>query len=296
MWWSECEEAACIDGRRLEDLFFRVYDATSRRQYQYPVGFTAEHDLFQDMPNCAWLRFIQPDVNTIDPSAVARHITGRWTGDRHREKMDFGYDLIDLGSDQEEQSKWISTTTSFDWAFYEMARRLARRSKYGHVIDHVSFATIDAGEPRPGYRGIQHIRNSKHVAQRLREIRDDSPELQLHLSDRYARAIRFADASSEWLYYGRIFDKSIYSIHHSTREVSSLVVWIRKLQVVAIGDRQASILGAVLKNLASVYLSIQSARETLFQAKQRTICWTDVVPATDFRPSGGLVRRGGTQV
>ena len=222
VWWSECEEATYIDARRLEDLFFRVYDATSRSQYQNPVGSTAEHDRFQDMPHCGWLRFIQPDVNTFDPSAVARHITGRWTGDRHREKMDFGYDLIDLGSDQEEQSKWISTTTSFDWAFYEMARRLARRSKYGHVIDRVSFATID----------------SKHVAQRLREIRDDSPELQLHLSDRYARAIRFADASSEWLYYGRIFDKSIYKIHHSTREVSSLVVWIRKLHVVAIGDKR----------------------------------------------------------
>jgi hypothetical protein len=45
MWWSQCEEATCIDGRRLEDLLFRVYDATSRSQYQYPVGFTAEHDL-----------------------------------------------------------------------------------------------------------------------------------------------------------------------------------------------------------------------------------------------------------
>jgi hypothetical protein len=152
--------------------------------------------------------------------------------------MDSGYDLIVLESEQEEQSKWISTTTSFDWAFYEMARRLARRSKYGHVIDRVSFATIDACEPRPGYRGIRHNRNYKHVAQRLREIRDDSPELQLHLSDRYARAIRFADASSEWLYYGRIFDKSICSIHHSTREVSPLVVCLCELHEVAIGDKR----------------------------------------------------------
>jgi hypothetical protein len=236
----------------------------------YPIGIEAAHPNFQGCSGRTWQRDFQPREGEIGAQAV-RHITGRWAGDRGRDTINTGIDIMDLPLGHAEDSPYISTTMSFDWAFYELARRLTRRNVYGHVVDKVSFATINAVDPSDSYKGIRPRRTKHCVAVTLKNNRKGNTLLQE--STRYGLAIRFAEASSECLYFGKIFDRDVYNLHHSTREVRFQAELHTSIGLAGPAD-----------DLALVCLSIQTPRQALLPPEKDEQARRDLDRPPRLRP------------
>ena len=177
---------------------YRVTDETSLSPYDSESGFTANHRLFRDgglpISGTAFREDIQRP--TLDDygvtNTVVGHILGGW-------RRPFGFDV---------QSEWISTTANHEWAIWETVRRLASGRvswvSMASVAKHMNYSS--------NYRGTRMI--GVEATPYLREMGYDDRD----------KCVRFAELSSEFLWYGRIFTKDVVRIDYWTLEVSTLNV------------------------------------------------------------------------
>lgn len=123
--------------------------------------------------------------------SVTDHIVGGWK------------------SDSDTQSKWISTTLSHEWVVWETARRLIS-NRVGEVC---VTSIVDRRAYSPRYRGTRMIGvdASGYLSERGYEMSD--------------KCVRFAESSSEKLWYGRIFPKDISGVEYWTSDVSPCLIW-----------------------------------------------------------------------
>jgi hypothetical protein len=128
------------------------------------------------------------DRQVID--SVVRHITGGW----HQTSAKYHV-----------PSRWISTTARYDWAVWEMSRRLSS----GQVAE-VSITTIPK---RLSY-------SKRYRGTRLIGV-DALPYLINEGYDLRDKSVQFARSSTEILWYGRIFQKHVSKHEIWTREVST---------------------------------------------------------------------------
>jgi hypothetical protein len=176
---------------------YRVTDETSITPYDSEHGFTANHLRLMDgarpMSGKAFKEDIQipvwDDSEVID--TVVDHIVGGW-----RRPYEFNC-----------HSEWISTTANHEWAIWETVRRLASGQ-----VSWVSMASIAKRMTySPSYSGARMIGVEATPYLRARGYDDDDT------------CVRFAELSSEFLWYGRIFLKDIVKIEHWTLDVSLFV-------------------------------------------------------------------------
>ncbi|ORX35707.1 hypothetical protein BD324DRAFT_631337 [Kockovaella imperatae] len=177
-----------IDDLESRRIVLRVHDHTSLSRYEAEEGFIAEQDRFDNLSKTQFHKrygHLRYDYEWKRSSSICEymvdHIFGGWD------------DWSLFGRDG--PSPWISTTIDFDWAIYEIARRLTVLNRGS-----VRLSVID-------------LQNSKR---RRVGVRPDSyiPE------DTYdeSTALSFARASSEILFYGKIFDEDIPAIMVWTRQ------------------------------------------------------------------------------
>ncbi|WRT67737.1 uncharacterized protein IL334_004709 [Kwoniella shivajii] len=126
--------------------------------------------------------------------SMTNHVTGGWS---HKNKNH----AIGGNSSLSSSSLWISTSSDFQWLIWEIVRRLVklRRDKVEtHLIqkcEHIS----------RNYKGLKpiHVDPSPHIEDKVIE-HNHYP-----FQTVYDVASNFVRASSEILFYGRIFDKNI---------------------------------------------------------------------------------------
>ncbi len=160
----------------------RVWDETSVSP-RTSSGFTATN-FNRTMTNKRWSQKYQDREDTTiedgdSRDEVVRHVTGKW-----------GWSTYAYDSD------YISTTGRFDWAIWEIVRRLkeVRRDEvYLAVIDRYNFYS-------PNYRGCKTF---------WVDAVDKIKEGKVYNGSQEEEALRFARASNEILYFGRIFDKDV---------------------------------------------------------------------------------------
>jgi hypothetical protein len=185
-----------MTGASLEQCF-RVTDRSSVSPYDPQHGFTANDDMFEDASRepisakAFKTHIAYPQLNdqqVVD--SVIRHITCGW----HQTSAE--YQVL---------SRWISTTARYDWAVWEMARRLSS----GQVAE-VFITTIPKRLTySKRYRGTRLIGVDafRYLVNEGYSARDKS--------------VQFARSSTEILWYGRIYQKHISNHEIWTREVST---------------------------------------------------------------------------
>lgn len=188
-----------------EDFCFRGSDVGKRTSWSPQHGiaahdsrFSGPNDLYQPLSanqfrkhyNSLYWRKAQLH------DGVENHVMGGWYEDR----AEFYTRAI---------IPWISTTCSFKWAIWEIARRLST-SRGAHSTYDLSVIKRRLYIPS-AYRGSKMIGlEAEQVLQAIpTDLRND-------------RAINFARSSSEILWYGRIFLKDIYETTKWTVTVSHL--------------------------------------------------------------------------
>lgn len=257
---AENPSANVILGHSTHGKHYRLYDATSLSPHIPGIGFEATHPLFKGMTKRAWIRDIQPDLHLktthIGRDAkrgMVRHITGGWAGYNARARLSLerpqtvqtrgmttrSASTASISAQAPElpqpESEWISATASFDWMFYELARRLARKesrtNKSGEMEDmykvsEVHVALIRPPRYKPAYKGARMALVSD-VGLWLGETRTSGD----HVDERgedvrklYDAAISFSRASGEQLYYGKVFHEDIVTIVASDRKVRSTIL------------------------------------------------------------------------
>lgn len=138
--------------------------------------------------------------------SIPVHITSGWAK---------GYDPVESAVPDPETtppSSWISSTGSFEWAVWEIARRL----KVFSDRDEVSLSVIRTPKNHPpGYRGPRGfaVRAEPTIAYHLKrhDIWDSSDYPTV------IRAVNFSKASEELLWYGRIFARDVIQTSTWTR-------------------------------------------------------------------------------
>ena len=186
-----------MTGASLEQCF-RITDRSSVCSYDSQHGFTANDEIFEDaFGNPISAKLFKTDITyptlsdrqVID--SVVRHITGGW-----HQSLSGRYHV---------PSRWISTTARYDWAVWEMSRRLSS----GRVAE-VSSTTIPK---RLSY-------SKRYRGTRLIGV-DALPYLINEGYDLRDKSVQFARSSTEILWYGRIFQKHVSKHEIWTREVST---------------------------------------------------------------------------
>jgi len=185
-----------MTGAALEQCF-RITDRSSVCSYDPQHGFTASDGMFEDASgNPISAKVFKTDITypalsdrqVID--SVVRHITGGW----HQTSAKYHV-----------PSRWISTAARYDWAVWEMSRRLSS----GQVAE-VSITTIPKRlSYSKRYRGTRLI-----GVDALPYLIDEGYDLR-------DKSVQFARSSTEILWYGRIFQKHISRHEIWTREVSA---------------------------------------------------------------------------
>lgn len=168
-------------------------------------GYTASSGtVSSDISKDQWRRLFQgryPDWRDHDYDGaddIVNHITGGWSG-----------------YSSSAESDWISTSASLRWTIWEIARRLDRREQLS-----IELAVIRRKFPS-GYRGAKPVRLD--AADTLRLYRARTHYDHRHLVD----AINFARASSEIVFYGRIFGKDVLETSSWDLDVSFLLIYVR---------------------------------------------------------------------
>jgi hypothetical protein len=183
-----------MTGATLEQCF-RITDRSSVCSYDPQHGFTANDEMFEDaFGNPISAKVFKTDITALSDrqviDSVVRHITGGW----HQTPAKYHV-----------PSRWISTTARYDWAVWEMSRRLSS----GQVAE-VSITTIPK---RLSY-------SKRYRGTRLIGV-DALPYLINEGYDLRDRSVQFARSSTEILWYGRIFQKHVSKHEIWTREVST---------------------------------------------------------------------------
>lgn len=144
-----------------------------------------------------WRQYYQgryPNWRSLDDQEVdgiVDHITGGWRG--------YSWNT---------HSDWISTSASLMWIIWEIARRLDRDDCL-----EIELAVIRR-KFHSGYRGIKPVRLDAAETLRLYYHRTNYNHTEV------VNAIRFARASSEVVFFGRIFDKDVLETTFWTLAVS----------------------------------------------------------------------------
>jgi hypothetical protein len=126
---------------------------------------------------------------------MMNHVLGGWPGTARR---------------YQKASDWISASMSFDWAIWEITRRLVRLQREEVAL---SLITRRWNYPR-NYRGSRNI---------VEDAQDAMQDYGLeHLNRDQEEALRYSLSSSEVLFYGRIFDKDIIEDTDWTYHVSRI--------------------------------------------------------------------------
>lgn len=191
-----------IRGHHPDTLLFRVYDSKSASPLLSSGGFTATQDRFREpMSNNKWAKEYQRPYSAAafrkDPNtrkSIIKHVLGGWPG----------YTSHNTGP-----SAWISATESFDWAVWEVARRLVVLYR-----DEVGLALIRRRQYYAwDYRGTKNVVEDVEMA-----IGKYGAEYGLDADQK--AAMYFASASSEMVYLGRIPERDIVESYQWTRKVS----------------------------------------------------------------------------
>lgn len=178
-----------LDADDLQDqecFCFRVSDIGTKGSLLRGYGFTSHHpDFYVDGYPMSASKFRKEynhlywDKETTYDRRIHNHITGGWA------RTHLYY--------IRECTPWISTTESFDWAIWEIARRLTITNEDAF---HLSVIRNEM-DYTPNYRGARMI--GVDALDALVDIGYDNRD----------EAVRYARSSSEVLWYGRIFDKDI---------------------------------------------------------------------------------------
>lgn len=198
------EEEPLVLGYNPSSILFRVHDELSATQLCDDHGFTATHPDFQSessgMPisGRVWQKTYQRDYYSSESrdatvESIITHVLGGWPG---------------YAGAYTDDSNWISTTRSLEWAVWEIVRRLVVLGR-----PYVELSLIDYEGYSKYYKGSRMI--SEDVAEAIEEYRCD-----YGLTRSQKMALRFAEASSEVVCFGRIFEKDILAIRLWTERVS----------------------------------------------------------------------------
>jgi len=161
-------------------------------------GYTALSDIVPSYVSLEyWRRYYQglfPNWQCLsehEADGLVEHITEGWS--RYGRNRD---------------SDWISTSASLAWTIWEIARRLDRNYR----LD-IELAVIRR-KFHSGYRGAKPVRLDAADTLRLFYTRTDYDH------PRVIDAIKFARASSEVVFYGRIFEKDVMDTSSWSIDVS----------------------------------------------------------------------------
>ncbi|KAI9639307.1 uncharacterized protein MKK02DRAFT_39605 [Dioszegia hungarica] len=173
-------------------LLYRVHDDSSAAPLTRK-GFTATSPEFHYkggvIPAEVWHKEYQglQEVDSLVDNkhvleSIAAHVSGGWKG----------YHSAKAGP-----SDWISTSMSFQWAVWEVVRRLVILGR-----DSVGMSVITAKPYNPYYVGMQAVwLKAADAIEALGE--------KVYLTRKECRALAFARASSEVVYLGKIFERDI---------------------------------------------------------------------------------------
>ena len=186
-----------LDRLQSRSIVLRVHDSSSISPYVSGEGFTASSGTFHDISKSQFrkrfggLRYAYGWKNSSETAgSMVRHILGGWNG---WTRYTNGYS---------EPSSWISTSADLEWAIYEISRRLAKNTSGN---GHCQLSVIRTYKPKVRGVGI-------HVSTQLND--DEGGD--------EGRALDFARASSEILWYGRIWDEDVEQVMVWTAKVSCL--------------------------------------------------------------------------
>jgi hypothetical protein len=138
--------------------------------------------------------------------SIPVHITSGWARKQYDPFVSF------VPDETTPSSSWISSTGSFEWAIWEIARRLKKFPDR----DEVSLSVIRT--PRyypPGYRGPRGFAVWAEPAIAHHLMQGDIWDISDHPT--VIRATRFAKAAEELLWYGRIFASDVIQTSTWTR-------------------------------------------------------------------------------
>ncbi|WVQ96721.1 hypothetical protein IAU59_003828 [Kwoniella sp. CBS 9459] len=191
-------------------LSLRISDKTSLSPLT-TAGFTATSARFEPCPsNSAWKRLHQPLRGntswTRDPAKLqelVQHVTGGWAGWARNERKD-GLKL---------ESDWISTSVDLEWCLFEISRRLVVLNR-----DNVELSVIRRRQQYSRrYKGAKMIHHDPAaLIMKLKPYQVDEKDRQ--------DALNFIRASSELLYYGRIFMKEIIETSEWTNDAPGFAI------------------------------------------------------------------------
>ena len=187
-----CPAEYLLSSLRVGSLALKFTDETRITPLEHD-GFTASHP---GIPHPTTARVFKDKLQPLgdDPGwleapstikSVIHHVSNGWSGYSIRNG-----------------SPWISTTGSFEWAVWEIVRRLdvmKRNAVYLTVVSR------QEGHSR-NYQGVRHI--TLDAAEAIDEYCDLNCRGGRHGVD-HKRAHDFATSSQEMLFYGRIFRKDI---------------------------------------------------------------------------------------
>lgn len=200
---DESEDFIRIQGYYPNSLLFRVYDTKSASPLRLDEGFLATAPEFQEpISNNKWIkiynkRYWGRKFRSSDDTRekMIEHVLGGWPGYTNREHTG--------------PSIWVSATESFDWAIWEVVRRLVVLHR--NVVGLALFANRE--HYRREYRGarciVEDAADGIEAYGALHELDNDEKS-----------AVYFSRASSEKLYLGRIPWKDIRETAHWKKDVS----------------------------------------------------------------------------
>lgn len=203
-----------INDSRKHRILFRVHDSTSAS----PLTWTGEH-------STSGFSSLNPNLQHLTPTAYMSafgRLTGySWLLGPYSRDLLVRHIFESPGSgimESDELSPWISTTLDFDWAVWEVARRLAKEEVGEVKMAIIRQAHLGAEADDEKQRNGDEIRiDPLRILGQYLEQPLDRTERQ-HVLEAKRRAV----TSSEVLFYGRIFSSSIESDLIFTREVGTV--------------------------------------------------------------------------
>jgi hypothetical protein len=196
-------------------ILFRVYDATSASSLQWDGTHTT-----------SGFSALNPNLQALTPTVYsATH--GRLTGDAWlmgpHARMTIVNHILNKHSEStfaDDQSPWISTTSSIDWAIWEVARRLAQTP--GQAVHIALIRQAHVNEKADSQR-IQSRDEVRIDPVRILGKYLSSDGLSTRERSDILNAKRRAEESSEVLYYGRVFSQSVEADYIVTRDVRAIL-------------------------------------------------------------------------
>lgn len=135
-----------IDGTKNKTICLRITDSSSITPFDPQIGFEAASAAGQFLSTSSWVRYstslslrkqshLRRWLKDADSVHLAfKHVLGGWNSNDRRQRSQ----IVNSNS-EESPSPWISTSASFEWTIWEIARRL---SICKHYSDNVQLSIV----------------------------------------------------------------------------------------------------------------------------------------------------------